>query len=55
MDWPGGVAFYGISRLFEVTGEQAYLERMIDWVEEYLEAGIPEGWTVNTCAMGHMR
>ncbi|MCT1401349.1 glycoside hydrolase family 88 protein [Paenibacillus sp. p3-SID867] len=53
-DWPGGVAFYGISRLFEVTGEQAYLERMIDWVEEYLEAGIPEGWTVNTCAMGHM-
>jgi unsaturated rhamnogalacturonyl hydrolase len=52
-DWPGGVAFYGVSRAFEVTGEQAYLERMIDWVDEYIEAGLPE-WTVNTCAMGHM-
>jgi unsaturated rhamnogalacturonyl hydrolase len=52
-DWPGGVAFYGVSRAFEVTGEQAYLERMADWVEEYIDAGLP-GWTVNTCAMGHM-
>ncbi|MBB6634463.1 glycoside hydrolase family 88/105 protein [Cohnella thailandensis] len=52
-DWPGGVAYYGVSRAFEATGEQAYLNRMADWVEEYLEAGLP-GWTVNTCAMGHM-
>ncbi len=52
-DWPGGVAFYGVSRAYEVTGEKAYLERMADWCEEYIEAGIP-GWTVNTCAMGHM-
>ncbi|WP_238162406.1 glycoside hydrolase family 105 protein [Cohnella sp. AR92] len=52
-DWPGGVAFYGVSRAFEATGEPAYLERMAAWVEEYIEAGLP-GWTVNACAMGHM-
>ncbi|MBD0382849.1 glycoside hydrolase family 88/105 protein [Paenibacillus sedimenti] len=52
-DWPGGVAFYGVSRAFEVTGEASFLERMADWVEQYIEAGLP-GWTVNTCAMGHM-
>ncbi|ACT00414.1 glycosyl hydrolase family 88 [Paenibacillus sp. JDR-2] len=52
-DWPGGVAFYGVSRAYEVTGEKAYLERMASWVDEYIEVGLP-GWTVNTCAMGHM-
>jgi len=52
-DWPGGVAYYGVSRAFEVTGEKAYLERMAEWCDEYIEAGLP-GWTVNTCAMGHM-
>ncbi|GLX66547.1 glycoside hydrolase family 88/105 protein [Paenibacillus glycanilyticus] len=52
-DWPGGVAFYGVSRAYEVTGEQVYLDKMAAWVDEYLEAGLP-GWTVNTCAMGHM-
>lgn len=52
-DWPCGVAYYGISRAFEATGEQAYLERMAEWCDEYIEAGLP-GWTVNTCAMGHM-
>ncbi|THF82652.1 glycoside hydrolase family 88/105 protein [Cohnella fermenti] len=53
-DWPGGVAYYGVSRLFEATGDRVYLERMIAWVDEYIEAGLPEVWTVNTCAMGHM-
>ncbi|MFC5470947.1 glycoside hydrolase family 105 protein [Cohnella suwonensis] len=52
-DWPGGVAYYGVSRAFEVTGEKAYLERMAAWCDEYIEVGLP-GWTVNTCAMGHM-
>lgn len=52
-DWPGGVAYYGVSRAFEATGEQAYLDRMAAWCDEYLEAGLPV-WTVNTCAMGHM-
>ncbi|WP_414694855.1 glycoside hydrolase family 88 protein [Paenibacillus sp.] len=52
-DWPGGVAFYGVGRAFEVTGEQAYLERMAAWCDEYIEVGLPV-WTVNACAMGHM-
>lgn len=52
-DWPCGVAYYGISRAFEASGEQAYLERMAEWCDEYIEAGLPV-WTVNTCAMGHM-
>ncbi len=53
-DWPCGVAYYGISRAFEVTGEPSYLDRMAAFCDEYLEAGLPSSWTVNTCAMGHM-
>ncbi|MDQ8738133.1 glycoside hydrolase family 88 protein [Paenibacillus sp. LHD-38] len=52
-DWPGGVAYYGVSRAFEATGNQIYLERMAQWCEEYIDVGLPV-WTVNTCAMGHM-
>lgn len=52
-DWPCGVAYYGVSRAFEVTGEQNYLDRMAAYVDEYVEAGLPV-WTVNACAMGHM-
>ncbi|MFD1956859.1 glycoside hydrolase family 105 protein [Paenibacillus thailandensis] len=52
-DWPCGVAYYGVSRAFEVTGDKTYVERMAEWCDEYIEAGLPS-WTVNTCAMGHM-
>jgi len=52
-DWPCGVAYYGVSRAFEVTNNVQYLERMAAWCEEYIEVGLPT-WTVNTCAMGHM-
>jgi len=52
-DWPAGVAYYGVSRAFEATGEEAYLQRMAAWCDEYIEAGLPV-WTVNACAMGHM-
>lgn len=52
-EWPCGVAYYGVCRAFEATGEEAYLERMAAWCDDYLEAGLP-AWTVNTCAMGHM-
>jgi len=52
-DWPCGVAYYGVSRAYEVTGEKRYLERMAAWCDEYIEVGLPT-WTVNTCAMGHM-
>jgi len=53
-DWPCGVAYYGVSRAYEATGNKRYLERMIAWVDEYVEAGLPPVWTVNACAMGHM-
>jgi unsaturated rhamnogalacturonyl hydrolase len=52
-DWPCGVAYYGVSRAYETTKNQDYLELLIQWVDEYIELGLP-AWTVNTCAMGHV-
>jgi len=51
-DWPCGVAYYGVSRAYEVTKKQEYLDMLKNWTDEYLELGLPS-WTVNTCAMGH--
>lgn len=51
-DWPCGVAYYGVSRAYEVTKKTEYLDMLVKWTEEYLELGLPD-WTVNTCAMGH--
>ncbi|MCF0126921.1 MAG: glycoside hydrolase family 88 protein [Pseudobutyrivibrio sp.] len=52
-DWPCGVAYYGISRAYEVTKNEKYLGLMKDRVDEYIELGLPKVWTVNACAMGH--
>ena len=52
-DWPCGVAYYGISRAYEVTKDQSYLDLMKARVDEYMELGLPKNWTVNACAMGH--
>lgn len=51
-EWPCGVAYYGISKAFEVTKRQEYISWLKDWTEEYIAFSLPE-WTVNTCAMGH--
>lgn len=51
-DWPCGVAFYGVARAYEVTGNKEYLNKLVKWFDEYMELGSPV-WTVNTCAMGH--
>ena len=51
-DWPCGVAYYGISKAYEVTKNEKYLNLMKDRVDEYIELGVPYG-TVNICAMGH--
>lgn len=51
-DWPCGVAYYGISKAYEVTKNEKYLNLMRERIDEYLALGLPN-WTVNTCAMGH--
>lgn len=51
-DWPCGVAYYGISKAYEATKNEEYLTMLKNWVDEYIELGLP-AWTVNTCAMGH--
>jgi len=51
-DWPCGVAYYGISEAYRVTGNDEYLQLLKDRVDEYMELGLP-GWSVNACAMGH--
>lgn len=51
-DWPCGVAYYGVSRAFEATQNEEYLDLLRARVDEHLGLGLP-GWTVNTCAMGH--
>lgn len=51
-DWPCGVAFYGICKAWEATKNQAYIDFLVKWVEEYIEIGLPP-FTVNACAMGH--
>lgn len=51
-EWPCGVAYYGICKAYEATGKKEYIEKLITWVDEYIELGLPP-WTVNTCAMGH--
>lgn len=52
-DWPCGVAYYGVSEAFEKTGKQEYLVLLKNRVDELIGLGLPETWTVNTCAMGH--
>ncbi len=52
-DWPCGVAYYGISKAYEVTKNEKYLKLMKDRIDFYIELGLPSVWTVNTCAMGH--
>ena len=52
-DWPCGVAYYGISTAYEVTGNEEWLQLMKERIDEYIELGLPKVWTVNACAMGH--
>ena len=51
-DWPCGVAFYGICKAWEVTQNKDYLDFLINWVDEYLEIGLPP-FTINAVSMGH--
>lgn len=50
--WPLGVACYGISKAYEVTKKDWYLQIMKDRIDELIHLGLT-AQTVNTCAMGH--
>ncbi len=52
-DWPGGVAYYGVAKAYETTGNQDYLNLLKARIDELIEVGLPKNWTVNACAMGH--
>ncbi len=51
-NWSCGVAYYGIGKAWEVTGNREYIDFLVKWVEKYLEIGLPP-MMVNACAMGH--
>ena len=51
-DWPCGVAYYGIGEAYLATDKQEYIDFLRNWVDEYIEMGLPS-WNVNACAMGH--
>lgn len=51
-DWPGGVAFYGVTEAYEATGKTEYLELLQSWVDEQLEDGLPK-LSVNAVSVGH--
>jgi unsaturated rhamnogalacturonyl hydrolase len=51
-DWPGGVAFYGVTEAYEATGNEEYLELLKKWVDEQLEDGLPK-LSVNAVSIGH--
>ncbi|WP_166239018.1 glycoside hydrolase family 88/105 protein [Paenibacillus turpanensis] len=51
-DWPGGVAFYGVTEAFEATGREEYIALLKEWVDEKLEDGLPK-LTINGASIGH--
>lgn len=51
-DWPCGVAYYGVSEAYRLTGSAGYLDMLKSRVDEHISLGLPP-FTVNTCAMGH--
>ncbi|MCZ8514719.1 glycoside hydrolase family 88 protein [Paenibacillus filicis] len=51
-DWPGGVAFYGVTEAYEATGKDEYMELLKAWVDEQLEDGLPK-LTVNGVSIGY--
>ncbi len=52
-DWPGGVAYYGVAKAYEKTGNEEYLLLLQNRIDELIAVGLPPVWTVNACAMGH--
>ncbi|WP_242985446.1 beta-galactosidase BglB [Vallitalea okinawensis] len=40
-EWPQGVAMYGLYKFYTYTGENKYLQYMINWYDEQIEKGLP--------------
>jgi unsaturated rhamnogalacturonyl hydrolase len=53
-DWPCGVAYYGVARAYKMIGDARYLDALRSRVDELISLGLPQPWTVNRCAMGHV-
>ncbi len=51
-NWSGGVAFYGIVRAWEVTGNDCYMEYLKQWTDDYIQEGLPQ-FTVNAVSIGY--
>ncbi|MFC0212002.1 glycoside hydrolase family 88 protein [Paenibacillus chartarius] len=51
-DWPGGVAFYGVSEAYAATGKEQYLHKLKEWVDDNMEDGLPK-LSVNAVSIGH--
>ena len=40
LDWPCGVAYYGVSEAYEKTGKEEYLKLLKDRVDELIDLGL---------------
>jgi len=52
-NWQCGVAYYGVCKAYEATKKKEYIDWLKARIDEFRHIGMPDTWTVNTCAMGH--
>lgn len=52
-DWSAGVAYYGVCYAYEYTQNKHYIELLQERMDELINLGFGNDWTVNKCAMGH--
>lgn len=48
-EWPQGVGIYGMYRYWQFSGNDKYLDLIVDWYNQRIKDGLPEK-NVNTCA-----
>ncbi len=48
-EWAQGVGIYGLYRYYEASGNEEYLNYLVNWFNRRIEEGLPEK-NVNTCA-----
>lgn len=52
-NWQCGVAYYGVCKAYGATKKEEYIDWLKTRIDEFRDIGLPDTWTVNTCAMGH--